>query len=63
MHEFQGKLEVERCRGRPEKVFVDEIKDWTVEDMTKTARSAEDRRRWEEDVQNWVHQRPHRLRL
>ena len=60
---MQGKVEGERCRGRPERVFADDMKDWTDEDMTTTVRKAEDRQRWKEDVTNWVHQWPHRLRL
>ena len=60
---MHGKVEGERCRGRPKRIFVDDIEDWTGEDMTKTVGKAEDRRRWKEDVQNWVRQWPHRLRL
>ena len=37
---------------------MDDIKDWTGEDMTTKVRRAEGRRRWNEVVQNWVHQ-PH----
>ena len=52
---MQGKVEGERCRGRPERVFVDDIKDWIGEDTATAVRRVGDRRKWKEDVQNWVH--------
>ena len=60
---MQGNVEGERCRGRPKRVFADDINDWTGEDMTTKVKRAVGRRRWKEDAQSWVHQRPHKLRL
>ena len=60
---MQGKVEGERSRGRPKRMYVDDIKEWTGKDMITTMRRTQNRRRWKEDVLKWVHQRPTRLRL
>ena len=58
---MQGKVEGERSRGRPKRMYVDDIKEWTGKDMITTMRRTENRRRWKEEVLKWVHQRPTRL--
>ena len=60
---MQGKVEGERSRGRPKRMYVDDIKEWTGKDIIRTMRRTENRRRWKEEVLKWVHQRPTRLWL
>ena len=42
---MQGKVEGERNRGRPRKMYADDIRGWTGMDLTTAVRRTEDRMR------------------
>ena len=53
-----GLVEGDKRRGRPQRVWINDIEEWSGKNMAEVIRLAENRREWRIKVHEWVHQRP-----
>jgi len=59
---MEGEMQGSRGRGRPQRKWMDDLKDWSGEGSITLNRMTMDRERWRQAVYSWVHPRPPRLR-
>ena len=59
---IEGSMEGRRRRGRPQKSWFNDVKEWTGERGAKISQMAKDREQWRRKVHEWVHPRPLRPR-
>ncbi len=59
---IEGIVEGKRSRGRPNKEWNDDLKEWSGRQMSDLTKLAGDRILWRRLVHDWVHPRPNRLR-
>ena len=59
---IQGCVAGERKRGRPKRVWMDDLKEWSGLGTQQLCHETEDRNGWRDSVDSWVHRRPLGLR-